>query len=64
MDCGWAMLYTEWLWLCAVTCDAGLEMATDTVTNATKMVQLATRSFQAVAELATSSKLTIQLKMD
>ena len=33
-------------------------MATDTVANATKMVRMATRSFQAVAKLATSSKLT------
>ena len=40
----------------------GLEMATDTVANATKMVHLATRSFQAVAKLATSSKLTTKLK--
>ena len=37
---------------------AGLEMATDTVANETKVVRLATRSFQAVAKLATSSKLT------
>ena len=34
---------------------AGLNMANDTVANATKMVRLATRSFQAVAKLATSS---------
>ena len=32
-------------------------MATDTVANATKVVQLATGSFQAVGELVTSSKL-------
>ena len=37
---------------------AGLEMATDAVANATKMVHRATRSFQAVAKLAASSKLT------
>ena len=35
---------------------AGLEMATNTVANATKMVRLATKSFQAVAKLVTSSK--------
>ena len=38
--------------------ETGLEMVTDTVTNATKRIQLATRSFQAVAKLVTSSKLT------
>ena len=43
---------------------AGLEMATDTVNNATKMVPLPTRSFQAVAKLATSSKLMTQLIKD
>ena len=32
---------------------SGLEMATDTVANVTKMVRLATRSFQAVDQLAT-----------
>ena len=33
-------------------------MATDTVANATEMVRLAARSFQAVAKLATSPNLT------
>ena len=37
-------------------------MVTDTVTNATKMVRLVTRSFQAVAKLPTSSKLMMYLK--
>ena len=32
-------------------------MATDSVVNATKMVRLATRSFEAVAKLASSPKL-------
>ena len=38
---------------------SGLEMATDTVANVTKSVWLATRSFQAVAKLASSSILTM-----
>ena len=37
-------------------------MATDTVTYATEMVRQVTRSFQAVAKLATSSNLTTELK--
>ena len=41
---------------------SGLKMATDTVTNVTKMVWLATISFQAVGKLATSSKLTTYSK--
>ena len=36
---------------------SGLEMATDTVANATKMIWMPTRSFQAVAKVVTSSKL-------
>ena len=35
--------------------ESGLEIATDTVANATKIVQLATKRFQAVTKLATSS---------
>ena len=41
---------------------SGLKMLTDTVSNATKMVQLVTRSFQAVAKLVTISKLMAYLK--
>ena len=39
-------------------------MTTDTVANATKMVRLATTSFQAVAKWATSSKLTSEAVKD
>ena len=50
----------HWIWKKNVTNRwyTGLEMATATVTNATKMLRLATWNFQAVAKLPTSSKLT------
>ena len=55
-------------WYCIGTINwlgyAGLEMATNTVANMTKMVRMATRSFQAVAKLVTSSKSTAKLKSD